>query len=674
MDWLKKLNSKNPKDWEEAAKWIEKNKNEKIISDENESEEIKTMPQRKITEPTPKIIPRKTILQNTIELKPKNTKTPKKQVKLKETINNTEQTKYKFSHSDIYDIKKKIKNLNFDSSFDLYNLLSAYNILNDQNTRDLTIQKSLKSTIQILDHQIMTAKKVKNIFNGRAILADEVGLGKTIEAGILLKEYFTTGMVKNALILTPPSLRLQWQQELKTKFNLDFITNKDDDRFQDFDEHDMLIASLASASQEKNAELLKSIDWDIVIVDEAHRLKNSKTLAHKFVSELDKKFIFLLSATPVQNSIQELYNMIEIVKIGHLGTWKDFATKYTTDKKARIINPKNKNELEELLQQVVIRTTRDEVRKYLKFTDRIPKTHMLKPTKEESLLYETATDFVRELWRNEKGGKNFVLPLMILQRQISSSTKSLKSALEKKTTQFSKSNLDIKKIQNMMAQIHKDTKMMELEKIIKKNSKTKYLIFTEFRDTQNYIYDTLSDRGLTIEKFNGSMSTRERDIAVKKFKNETNILVSTEAGGEGQNFQFCSNIINYDLPWNPMRIEQRVGRVHRIGQKNNVHIHNLIISGTIEEYILKMLFEKINLFKMTIGDLDLLFEDEGFDSLPRDAFESYMNATSQKEIKNKFSALGDKWSHEKKKLNDTINEFDEEVFANFDHNLSSLRD
>ena len=263
---------------------------------------------------------------------------------------------------------------------------------------------------------------------------------------------------------------------------------------------------------------------------------------------------------------------------------------------------------------------------------------------------------------------------MILQRQISSSTESLKTALEKKTKQFSKFNLDIKKIQNMMNQIHKDTKMIELEKIIKKDSKTKYLIFTEFRDTQNYIYDTLIDKGLTIEKFNGSMSTKERDIAVKKFKQDSNILVSTEAGGEGQNFQFCSNIINYDLPWNPMRIEQRVGRVHRIGQKNNVYIHNLIISGTIEEYILKMLFEKINLFKMTIGDLDLLFEDDGFDSLPRDAFESYMSATSKKETKNKFSALGDKWSHEKKKLNDTINEFDDEVFANFDHNLSALRD
>jgi SNF2 family DNA or RNA helicase len=666
MDWLKKLKSEDPKDWEEAVKWLENN-DEKIAKSKSQTIP-KTIPKIKITDSPVKIkktrVVKKKIVNQPTVIQPN----------LKKNIVNTKKTKYLFTQSDEYKIKNKIKNSQFDSSNDLRNLLSAYNILNTQNTRDLTIQKSLKSTIQILDHQIMTAKKVKNIFNGRAILADEVGLGKTIEAGILLKEYFTTGMIKNALILTPPSLRLQWQQELKTKFNLDFITNKDDTRFQGFNQHDMLIASLASASQEENAKLLKSIDWDIVIVDEAHRLKNSKTLAHKFVNELDKKFIFLLSATPVQNSIQELYNMIEIVKMGHLGTWKNFASKYTTDKKARIINPDNKNELEELLQQVVIRTTRDEVRKYLKFTDRIPKTHMLKPSKEESIIYETATDFVRELWRHEKGGKNFVLPLMILQRQISSSTESLKSALEKKSQQFPKNSTDIEKIQNMINQIQKDTKMIELEKIIKKDSKSKYLIFTEFRDTQDYIYETLTSKELVVEKFNGSMSTKERDVAVKKFKQDSNILVSTEAGGEGQNFQFCSNIINYDLPWNPMRIEQRVGRVHRIGQKNDVHIHNLIISGTIEEYILKMLFEKINLFKMTIGDLDLLFEDEGFDNLPREAFESYMSATSKKETKNKFSALGDKWSHEKKKINDTINEFDDEVFANFDHNLSALRD
>ena len=336
--------------------------------------------------------------------------------------------KVEFRDSDVYKIKDKIKNSDFDTTDDLANTLSAYNITNNQNLQELTIQKSLETTIQILDHQIMCAKKVKNEFNGRVILADEVGLGKTIEAGILLKEYFVTGMIKNALILTPPSLKTQWKEELKTKFDLDFIV-KDDKRFEGFDKHDMQIISLASASQPKTAELLKSIEWDIVIVDEAHRLKNSKTNAHMFVKELDKKFIFLLSATPIQNSILELYNMIEIVKTGFLGTWKNFSEQYTVDKKARVINPNSRHELQDLLQQVVIRTTRNEVRKYIEFTERIPKTHIMKPSHEESLLYEEATEFVRELWTIEKGRKNLMLPLMTLQRQICSSTASIRTAL-----------------------------------------------------------------------------------------------------------------------------------------------------------------------------------------------------------------------------------------------------
>jgi SNF2 family DNA or RNA helicase len=576
------------------------------------------------------------------------------------------------NHSDKHGVKNKIRNLFFDDSDDLKNLLTAYGIINSQHTRGLTIQNSLKSTIQILDHQIMAAKIVKNDLNGRVILADEVGLGKTIEAGILLKEYFVTGMIKNALILTPPSLRTQWKEELKTKFDLDFISNNDDDRFEDFDKHSMLIASLSAASTGLNSEKLNSIDWDIVIVDEAHRLKNASAKAHQFVKELPKKFIFLLSATPIQNNIQELYNMVEIIRPGILGSWNNFAASYTTDKKARVINPSKRGELQQLLRQAVVRTTREEVKNYIQFTDRIPKTHLLDPTLEESELYNKATDFVRDLWLKERGGRHFILPLMTLQRQISSSSAAVRTALFKKINQYPDSKDELNDIVILSDKIKKDTKMIKLEEIIKQNPDAKHLIFTEFTDTQDYIFDTLEDSKIQAVKFNGSMSTGDRDTAVSKFKRDVQVLVSTEAGGEGQNFQFCSNVINYDLPWNPMKIEQRVGRVHRIGQTEDVKIHNLAIVGSIEEYVLKLLFDKINLFKMTIGDLDLLFEDEGFDKMPAEIFESFMSSKNRGDIENKFSALGNKWAHEKEKINDTIMEFDNEVFSNFD--LSALSD
>ncbi len=579
--------------------------------------------------------------------------------------------KTELRYSDRFGIKNKLKQQEFDTVTNLKNLLSAYEIINSQHSRSLTIQDSLKSTIQLFDHQIMAAKKVKNELHGRVILADEVGLGKTIEAGILLKEYFVTGMIRTALILTPPSLRTQWQNELKTKFSLDFIVNKDDERFKDFDKHSMLISSLASASQPRNAEKLNGIDWDLVIVDEAHRLKNESTRSHIFVRDVPKKFIFLLSATPVQNTIKELYNMVQIVRPGLLGSWKTFASTYTDDKNARIINSSNKYDLQTLLSQAVIRTTREEVKDYISFTDRIPKTHRLAATADEFELYELATDFVRELWMEEKDGKKFILPLMMLQRQISSSTESMRGALLNKMKKFPDTKPKIEQILDLANKIKTDSKMIELQEIINKDNESKFLIFTEFRDTQQYIFDTLEDEKISVVKFNGQMSTKERDSSVSKFKRDIQVMVSTEAGGEGQNFQFCSNIINYDLPWNPMRIEQRVGRVHRIGQDEDVRIHNLTITGTIEDYILRLLFEKINLFKMTIGDLDLLFEDEGFESIPQDAFESYMSATSKTETENKFSALGDKWTKSKKSLHDTVLNFDDEVFANF--NLSSMR-
>ena len=577
--------------------------------------------------------------------------------------------KVELKHTDT-GVKNKLRQLQFDPLIELENTLHAYEILNSQQTRGLTIRKILGTKIQILQHQIMAAEKVKNYFNGRVILADEVGLGKTIEAGILLKEYSVTKMIKNALVLVPPSLIHQWQQELLNKFDMSFVTNKDDSTFEGYDKHNFLIASLPSAVQPLNAEKLNSIEWDIVVVDEAHRLKNSHTKAHQFVKELQKNFILLLSATPIQNNLQELYNMIEIIKPGHLNSWKQFSSTYTVDEKSRTINPVYRNELQDLLKQVVIRTTRDEVRQYLKFTDRIPHMHLLNSSEQESELYQQATEFVRTLWSIEKGGKNFMLPLMTLQRQISSSTTATRSALRNKIKQYSEHKDKLESLIILSEKIQKDSKMKKLEEIISKDPNGKYLIFTEFVDTQDYIYDNLDDNGISAVKFNGRMSTSERDTSVTKFRNEIPILISTEAGGEGQNFQFCNNVINYDLPWNPMRVEQRVGRVHRIGQEEDVQIHNMAITNTIEEYILALLFEKINLFKMTIGDLDLLFEDEGLNRMPTQIFDAYMSSKTQKDVINKFSALGDRLV-DQKSLHDTIMKFDDQVFTNFDLSVLS---
>ncbi len=572
---------------------------------------------------------------------------------------------------DKYGVKNKLRNRTFDNHDDLECVLKAYEISNIQHTRDLTILRSLENKISIFDHQIMAAKIVKNDFGGRALLSDEVGLGKTIEAGILLKEYFTTGLVQKALILTPPSLVSQWKDELITKFDLDFIAQKYDGRFTGIDQHRMLIASLASASRITNAERLNKIDWDIVVVDEAHRLRNEQTDAHKFVRDLPKKFLLLLSATPVQNNLHELYNMVEIVRPGLLSSWSDFAATYTNDKSFRTVNPITRDELQGRLSQVMIRTRRSEVRKYISFTDRIPNTHLLEYSQVERQLYDDSTKFIRGQWDklHESNSMAAIFSLMTLQRQVSSSSAATRIALKRRKSD-GEENHQIEKLIILSDKIDVDTKMKKLQDIINNDPSTKYLIFTEFIATQDYIFDTLETDGFEAVKFNGTMSTSDRDLSVSKFKHDIQIMVSTEAGGEGQNFQFCSNVINYDLPWNPMRVEQRIGRVHRIGQKNDVNIHNFAIKNTIEEYVLTLLYEKMNLFKMTIGDMDLIFGDN-VEVLGTKLFESYMTSSNETEIKNKLSALGDEWSRDKKKLEETVREFDTEVFKNFD--LSSLR-
>jgi len=157
----------------------------------------------------------------------------------------------------------------------------------------------------------------------------------------------------------------------------------------------------------------------------------------------------------------------------------------------------------------------------------------------------------------------------------------------------------------------------------------------------------------------------ERNESREKFRDEIQIMISTSAGGYGMNFQFCSNVVNYDLPWNPMKIEQRVGRVHRIGQKNDVNIYNVAYEKTIDAYILTLLYTKIQLFKMALGHLDLLFSDITDKKSQTSLFKEYISSKDEKEAEKKFSAIGEKWENRKENLSDAVEEFNRGVFDNF---------
>ena len=575
----------------------------------------------------------------------------------------------KIKYPDKFGINEKLRQSKIHNPEFLELTLKSYEILSFLKNEKLSITESLRANknVSIFDHQILAAQRIKNELGGTALLADEVGLGKTIEACIIIKEFLTTGLAKKVLILAPPSLLPQWKDELASKFNLDFINQQNDSRFVDVFSHDLLLMSHASASYPEKAKALQEVFWDLVIVDEAHSMKNSATKKHQLVKNLSKRHLLLLSATPIQNNLEELYNMVELLHPGHLGTWKQFEEKYALGKNARSINPAYKNELQTILSQLIIRTTRKEVRKYIKFTDRIPHTNILESSEKESQLYNAITDIIRDLYQSNHNS----LALMTYQRLASSSTDTSKRALYKMKMNKVIGPERYDELVSLANSIPNDSKFIDILNHIEKDS-SKFLIFTEFYATQDYIARNLEERGFSVTLFNGKLSPDEKYEAVRQFKNKSQIMISTGAGGEGQNFQFCHNIVNYDLPWNPMRVEQRIGRVHRIGQTEDVNIYNYALKGTIEAYILELLFTKIELFNMALGELDLIFEDSANQGLQETWFKEYMSGKNEEDIKNKFSSLGENWKQNKEKIHDTVNEFNDDVFDNFD--LSAIKE
>ena len=365
--------------------------------------------------------------------------------------------------------------------------------------------------------------------------------------------------------------------------------------------------------------------------------------------------------------MEELYNLIELLQPGYLGTWNQFKDRYVLDKNSRTINPIFRKELQKILSTFVIRTTRKEVRKYIEFTDRIPHTKILEPSEIESKLYDEITNIIRNLYSNNYD----TLALMVYQRLASSSTSASKRALYKMKMN---NIIDDKKYDEIMLlanNINIDSKLIDLLEIIK-TDKSKFLVFTEFYATQDYLADVLVKNGHSVVLFNGKMNQEEKHDAINKFKKNVSVMISTSAGGEGQNFQFCHNVVNYDLPWNPMKVEQRIGRVHRIGQSNNVHIYNYALKDTIEAYILQLLYVKIKLFEMTLGELDLIFEDSLDYATSQTWFKEYMKTPSKSDAHNRFSALGKNWHDHKITVGNAIHDFNNKVFENFD--LSALKE
>ncbi|RFB10582.1 DEAD/DEAH box helicase [Bacillus sp. HNG] len=482
------------------------------------------------------------------------------------------------------------------ANWELYKL--AYEVEKHQSIPEFEGLQAPKHLPQLtpLPHQLEVAKQVVEKMNGKAILADEVGLGKTIEAGLILKEYMIRGLVKKVLILVPASLVSQWASELNQKFYIPAVQQK---KSYMWEQYDVIVSSIDTAKRSPHREIVYEQDYDLIIIDEAHKLKNNKTKNYEFVQNLKKKFCLLLTATPIQNRIDEIFNLVSLLKPGHLGNQENFEESF--GKKSRSID--DHEHLKELVNKVMIRNRRDDTG--IEWTKRKVETVPIEFSETEQELYDAISAYRSSL----SGFASSMFSILTLQREACSSREAvyftLKKMLEKKNEDGSAA-VPEDMVMGLMKKVEQVTQNSKAEKAVEliKQIDDKVIIFTEYRATQMYLQWFLQQNGISSVPFRGGFKRGKKDWMRELFKGKFQVLIATEAGGEGINLQFCNHIINYDLPWNPMRLEQRIGRIHRLGQEKDVHIYNFATKNTVEEHILKLLYEKINLFERVIGQLD----------------------------------------------------------------------
>ncbi|MBT7706352.1 DEAD/DEAH box helicase [archaeon] len=517
---------------------------------------------------------------------------------------------------------QKDETLKFDSSEMLELKKEAQVMKTDEEVNDLITYHQVKKNLAYeLPHQKEGAIRLLKELNATALLADEVGLGKTITTGFVLKEGIVRGFIKKCVILTPPSLVDQWVVELKEKFELDFeiIENS-----EDWDKHNFVIASIDRVkiynreTREFRHKEAHKISWDLVIVDEAHKLKERTTVRWKFVDRLQKKRFLLLTATPFQNDLIELYNLLHLLKKGHLGTIKEFRKKFLFKGNKR--HPLNPLELKKRLEEVMIRRRRDETE--IDYKERIPKIIKIRQTPHEKMIYENTVRLLKENYFRVDGNEiNGRLAIFAILPKITSSSKSAIETLNnivgndkyhRITKEFAQGILDDYET------LEKDSKIDELLKVIEeiraRSNDEKTLIYTRHPTTLKYIVEKLQPYNLRIIEFQGGLSREEKSERINAFKNgEADILISTDTGAEGLNFQFCRNLVNYDLPWNPMSVEQRIGRLDRIGQNREMYIYSFATEGTMEEHVVDLIINKMCCVGLVIGELPIILFNLGLD-------------------------------------------------------------
>jgi SNF2 family DNA or RNA helicase len=463
--------------------------------------------------------------------------------------------------------------------------------------------------MELLEHQVRTAKTVLQRFRGKALLCDEVGLGKTIEAGLIFAELRLRGLIRSALVLVPPSLIEQWQGEMRRKFSIDLVSH-DDPAFRErgaaaWQEFDLVIASLHTAKREPHRSAIAARKWDLVIVDEAHHLRNRNTMAWRLGSELQKQYALLLTATPVQNNLEELFNLVTLLEPGLLRTAKQFSREFV-DRRDKM-TPRNLDELHRLLAEVMVRNRRSTVG--LQFTRRWARTDRVVPSPAERELYDATATLVRRHLRQPKAKGGLTrMALLALQMALGSSSPAAAGTLARLADTPGLARADATALSELAERAEEMTDTAKVSALLGllEEYRDKIVVFTQFRATQDVLRRRLEEAGHEVAVFHGTLTRLAKEAAINEFRGPARILLATEAGSEGRNLQFAHAVCNFDLPWNPMRIEQRIGRLSRIGQTQDIHVYNLVAAGTVEEAVLHLLEAKLNLFELVIGEVDMI--------------------------------------------------------------------
>lgn len=612
--------------------------------------------------------------------------------------------------------------------------------------------------VDLNPHQVDAALfALKSPLSNGALLADEVGLGKTVEAGLVLAQHWSERR-RHILLIVPASLRMQWRSELSEKFFIDSIImeaasfNKSikEGNANPFDITDKVIICSYNFASRKSVEL-HSVNWDLVIMDEAHKLRNVYKSSNVTGNRLKKALSgarkkMLLTATPLQNNLMELYGLTSLIDDHVFGDEKTFREMYVS-----VSNPVVRNRsLRRRLQNFCKRTLRSQVTEYVRYTNRIAILQEYAPTKDEETLYNDISAYLQteKLYALPEGQRNLIT--MVLRKLLASSSFAISGTLDSLINRlecllagveqeidlddfdtFSEYDGEEELADDILEEELKrdrDGIKAELEllrgfaalaKSITSNSKgdnllralrqgfdktaelggqKKAVIFTESKRTQNYLFTLLSNNGYEGKivflngvnndevskeiyakwkerhkndgKLSGSRSADIKAAIVEAFRDEASILIGTEAASEGINLQFCSIVVNYDLPWNPQRIEQRIGRCHRYGQKNDVVVINFLNNhNAADRRVYELLDQKFTLFSGVFGSSDEVLGslESGVDFENRIAA-IYQRCKTQEDIQREFDELQEELADQ---INDKMIEARQSILENFDEDVAN---